>query len=259
MHSTTSANHASATTSQRPPSMRVEIWADIICPWCGLGEHRFEQALSLFVHRDDVAVVHRSFQLDPTLPVGQTVPVGEHLARKFGGGDAGLARIAASQQQIETMARDEGLQPYHVADNVMGSTALAHELLAFASDRGRQADAWKAVSHAYFGEQQSIFDTDALVDLAGKMGLDPVEVRTALETRQYRGEVEEDGLEARRLGATGVPFFVIDRRYGVMGAQPAAVLLDALQQAWHESRPALRDLVGADGEAMCGPETCSPA
>jgi predicted DsbA family dithiol-disulfide isomerase len=238
--------------------MKVEIWADIVCPWCGLGEHRFQAALRQFVHRDEVEVVHRSFQLDPTLPIGLTEPVREHLARKFGGGEAGLRRIAASQQQIETMAREEGLEPYHVADNVTDSTALAHELLAHATDQGRHAEAWQTVSRAYFGERQSIFDTDALVDLATKMGLDPVATRTALETRQYRGEVEQDANEARALGATGVPFFVIDRRYGVMGAQPADVLLDALQQAWHERHPSLQ-VPATDAEALCGPDICVPA
>jgi predicted DsbA family dithiol-disulfide isomerase len=238
--------------------MTVEIWADLICPWCGLGEHRFAAALGGFVHSADVEVVHRSFQLDPSLPIGVVQPVADHLARKFGSSEAARARLAASQKHIEAMARDEGLAPYHVADNVTGSTALAHELLAYASAQGRGAEAWSDVSRAYFGEQQSIFDTDALVDLAGRMGLDPVEVRTALETRQYQGQVAADQLEAQQLGATGVPFFVIDRRYGVMGAQPADVLLDVLQRAWHEAHPGLATLA-ADASAFCGPEVCSPA
>jgi predicted DsbA family dithiol-disulfide isomerase len=238
--------------------MRVEIWADIICPWCGLGEHRFARAMRQFVHRDQVEVIHRSFQLDPTLRVGETVPVREFLAARYGGGDEGLRRIEASQRQIEATAREEGLEPYHVADNVTGNTALAHELLAYATTQGRHAEAWHEVSRAYFGEQQPIFDTDALVDLATKMGLDPVAVRTALETRQYRGEVEQDQIEARELGATGVPFFVIDRRYGVMGAQPSDVLLDVLQQSWHEANRAL-GRVGDEGDFACGPEACVSA
>jgi predicted DsbA family dithiol-disulfide isomerase len=235
--------------------MTVEIWADLVCPWCGLGEHRFEAALEQFVHRGDVDVVHRSFQLDPSLPIGATQPVREHLARKFGSGEAAMARLASSQRNIEAMARDEGLSPYHVADNVTGSTALAHELLAYATAEGRGADAWRNLSRAYFGEQQSIFDTDALVDLAAKMGLDPGAVRTALETRQYRGQVAADQREAQQLGATGVPFFVFDRRYGVMGAQPADVLLDVLQRAWHDTHP--HPSVLADESVICGPEVCA--
>ena len=237
-------------------TMTVEIWADLVCPWCGLGEHRFEQALARFAHRDDVAVVHRSFQLDPTLPIGQTMPVRDHLARKFGASDDAMRRLEASQRNIEAMAAAEGLAPYHVADNVTGSTALAHELLAYATDQGRQSETWHDLSRAYFGEQQSIFDTDALVNLAERFGLDPVAVRTALETRQYKGRVEHDGLEARQLGGTGVPFFVLDRRYGVMGAQGADVLLEVLQRAWHDANPPLETIVGADGELVCGPDGC---
>jgi predicted DsbA family dithiol-disulfide isomerase len=237
-------------------TLTVEIWADLICPWCGLGEHRFTTALSQFMHRGDVEIVHRSFQLDPTLPVGVVEPVAEHLARKFGASADARARLAASQRNIESMARSEGLAPYHVADNVTGSTALAHELLAYATAQGRGAEAWHDLSRAYFGEQQSIFDTDALVDLAGRIGLDPVGVREALETRAYRGQVAADQEEARQLGATGVPFFVFDRRYGVMGAQPADVLLDVLQRAWHDAHPLT--LVGAADGVVCGPEVCSP-
>jgi predicted DsbA family dithiol-disulfide isomerase len=239
-------------------TLMIELWADLICPWCGLGEHRLAAALRQFVHRADVRVVHRSFQLDPGLPIGVVQPVADHLAQRYGSSEAARARLAASQRNIEAMAGDEGLAPYHVADNVTGSTALAHGLLAYASAHGHGADAWNDVSRAYFGEQQSIFDTDALVDLAGRMGLDTAEVRTALETRQYRGQVAADQLEAQQLGATGVPFFVIDRRFGVVGAQPAEVLLEVLQRAWHETHPGLATLA-ADASAFCGPEVCSPA
>ena len=157
------------------------------------------------------------------------------------------------------MAEREGLQPYHVFENRLGNTSLAHELLAYATTQGRHADAWHQVSRAYFGEQQSIFDIDSLVDLATKMGLDPLPVREALETRQYRGQVIRDGEEARQLGATGVPFFVIDRRYGVMGAQGADVLLGTLQQAWHEVHPLDGGLLGAVTDVICGLERCLPA
>lgn len=243
------------------PGMKVEIWADIICPWCGLGEHRFETAMQQFAHRDDVEVVHRSFQLDPTLPVGAATTVRQSLGRKLGLGDgeAGTARIEALTRKIETMAESEGLQPYHVLENSTGSTSLAHELLAYATAQGRHAEAWHRVSRAHFGERRSIFGIDSLVDLAGDMGLDPVAVREALETRQYRGQVERDGEEARQLGATGVPFFVIDRRYGVMGAQGADVLLGALKQAWHETHPPLQGIVGVGTDAICGPDGCSAA
>lgn len=213
--------------------MKVEIWSDVICPWCGLGQHRLEAALAGLAHRDQVEVVHRSFQLDPAHPPG-TRPVRAMLAAKYGMSDA---QVQASTRQIEDMAAAEGLAPYRVLDNQVGNTRLAHELLAFAAERGHEDAAWKRLYRAYFGEGRSIFDVDALVALGEELGLDGPELRAALESGRHRDKVEEDGREARALGCRGVPFVVIDRRFGVSGAQPVEVFRSALQRAW-DARPA---------------------
>jgi predicted DsbA family dithiol-disulfide isomerase len=143
-------------------------------------------------------------------------------------------QIDAMTQRVEGLADAEGLRPYHVLDNRVGSTALAHELLAYAADQGKQAEAWHRLFTAYFGEARPIFSVDDLVSLAGEIGLDPQAARQALLSRRYTGRVADEGREAAQLGATGVPFFVIDRRYGVAGAQPVDTLLAALQRAWDE-------------------------
>jgi predicted DsbA family dithiol-disulfide isomerase len=210
--------------------MQVEVWADVICPWCGLGTHRLDAALERFAHRDEVQVTHHSFQLDPGAPPGSSEPVREMLRNK--GLDDG--QIDAMTQRVEGLADAEGLRPYHVLDNRVGSTALAHELLAYAADQGKQAEAWHRLFTAYFGEARPIFSVDDLVSLAGEIGLDPQAAREALLSRRYADRVAAEGREAAQLGATGVPFFVIDRRYGVAGAQPTGTLLAALQQAWDE-------------------------
>ncbi|MGE5133453.1 MAG: DsbA family oxidoreductase [Gemmatimonadota bacterium] len=213
--------------------MQVEVWADIICPWCGLGLHRLGTALAQFPHAGDVEVVHRSFQLDPSFPEGTVMPSLDMLRRK------GLdeAQITGSQRRIEEMAASEGLTPYHVAGSQVGNTSLAHELLAYATASGRHTEAWQGMFRAYFGEQRPVFDVPSLVSLAGELGLDPAGAQEALASRRYAGQVEADAREAARLGATGVPFFVLGRRYGVSGAQPPGVMLEALQQAWSATHP----------------------
>jgi predicted DsbA family dithiol-disulfide isomerase len=212
--------------------MRVDIWTDVVCPWCYVGKRRFEKALATFEHRDDVQVVHRSFQLNPTFPVGQTSPRRNALMSKYG----------LSEQQVDTMnarmeqtAAEEGLD-YDLADGVTGNTFDAHRVLHLAHQRGRQDETIERLYRAYFTEKRSIFDHDALVDLAGEAGLDRDEVRRMLAGNAYAAAVERDIEEARALGATGVPFFVIDQRYGVSGAQPPDVFRQALVRAWSDAQ-----------------------
>ncbi len=205
--------------------MQVEIWSDVICPWCGLGQHRLDRAVAELARRDQVTVRHRSFQLDPDAPA-EPRPVREML-RARGYPEAALR---ATWARIEAMAAAEGLTPY-LLDNMVASTALAHELLALAAARGLEEVAWKRLYRAYFGERLSIFGVDALAERGVEIGLDPDEVRAALADRRHRPEVERDRREAHALGATGVPFVVIDRRVAIAGAQSIAVFREALERA----------------------------
>jgi predicted DsbA family dithiol-disulfide isomerase len=201
--------------------VKIEIWADIICPWCGLGQHRFERALEE-VGRGDVEVVHRSFELDPGAAEGAR-PVREMLAER-GYPEAQLGAITG---RVEALAKAEGLAPYHVGDNQVGNTRLAHELLAWASARGVD-DAWPRIYRAYFGETMSIFGIDALVERAAEMGLDRGEARAVLGERRYRAAVEADLDEAQALRIRGVPFFVRDRQVAVSGAQPVEMFRELI-------------------------------
>lgn len=230
--------------------MKIEIWSDLICPWCGLGQHRLEQALAGFAHRDQVEVVHRSFQLDPNAPVTPQTSR-ELLTKKYGMREP---QLQATFDRIEGMAASEGLTPYIVGDNIVGNTSLAHELLALASERGLEDTAWKHLYRAYFGERRSIFDLDALVQLGTEIGLDPAEVRAALTDRRYQAKVTAEGREAQQLGSSGVPFVVIDRRYAIAGAQPVEAFREVIERAWAE-HPA--PIVVASGND-CGPDGCAP-
>ncbi|WP_409328406.1 DsbA family oxidoreductase [Trujillonella humicola] len=229
--------------------MRVEVWSDVVCPWCYIGKRRLETALERFPHRDEVEVVWRSFQLDPTVPEGETHPTLPALAAKYG---RSVEEMRGMMRHVEETAAGEGLS-YTLADGVSGNTLLAHELLHLAAAHGLQAVVKERLLHAYFEQARSVFDVDSLVALAVEVGLDEAEVRAALTDHRYRAAVQEDVATARALGATGVPFFVVDRRYGASGAQPAELLLQVLERAWADAQP-LRTVPAAEG---CAGDGCT--
>jgi len=212
--------------------MQVEIWSDVVCPWCYLGKRNFEQALQQFGHGDEVDVVYRSFELDPSAPQGETTPTVQLLASKYGMSDA---QAEAAQRQMEERAAQAGLT-FRMEGLRSGNTRDAHRLLQLARERGRQAELVERLHRAYFTDQESIFDHASLVRLATEAGLDAAEAEAVLSSDEYGDAVAADERTAHALGANGVPFFVIDRRYGISGAQPAAVMAQALDQAWAENR-----------------------
>jgi predicted DsbA family dithiol-disulfide isomerase len=209
-------------------TMQVEIWSDIVCPWCYLGKRRFERALDTFSHSGDVEVVYRSFELDPSAPRDTTDPMVDVLASKYG---MTPEQAQAAQRQMEERARQDGLT-FRMDGLRRGSTRDAHRLVHLARASGRQQELMEALHRAYFTEQDSIFDHDALTRLAVEAGLDPAEVADVLESDRYDDDVMADEMTAQALGATGVPFFVIDRKFGISGAQPAEAISAALDQAW---------------------------
>ncbi|MGW6294618.1 DsbA family oxidoreductase [Streptomyces sp. NPDC055058] len=235
--------------------MRVEIWSDIACPWCYVGKARFEKALSAFPHRDEVEVVHRSFELDPGRAKDDIEPVLTMLTRKYGMSEE---QAQAGEENLATQAAAEGL-PYRTRDRDHGNTFDMHRLLHHAREQGRQSELLDRLYRANFAEERSVFDDDErLVGLAVDAGLDADAARAVLaDPEAYAAEVREDEREAAQLGARGVPFFVLDRSYGVSGAQPVEVFGRALTQAWGDRTP-LRSVVGGDDAdaAACGPDGC---
>ncbi len=218
--------------------MQVEIWSDVVCPWCYLGKRRFERALESFDHRGEVEVVYRSFELDPSAAKGVTMPTVDLLASKYG---MSVVQARDAQRQMERRAADDGLD-FRMDGLRSGNTRDAHRLLQLAKARHRQAELAERLHRAYFSEQASIFDHSSLARLAVEAGLDRDEVLSVLASGEYGDAVDEDEAVARSLGASGVPFFVIDRRYGISGAQPAETIVQALDRAWadassHEAAP----------------------
>jgi predicted DsbA family dithiol-disulfide isomerase len=208
--------------------MHIDIWSDIVCPWCFLGKRRLEKALVSFEGRGDVTIAHRSFQLDPTRPKGETTSRRTMLMSKY---RLTEERVREMDLNMETMAAAEGLE-YHLTEKGQsGNTLDAHRLVHLAASHDRQDQMMERLYKAYFTEQRSIFDVDSLVSLAVEDGLDATEVREALESDRYVDAVRRDLEEARMLGVTGVPFFVIDGRYGISGAQATEVFTRALAMA----------------------------
>ncbi|HEX3815513.1 MAG TPA: DsbA family oxidoreductase [Mycobacteriales bacterium] len=211
--------------------MRVEIWSDVVCPWCYLGKRRFERALESFEHSDAVEVVYRSFELDPSAPAGAGTPTVELLSSKYG---MTVEQAEQAQREMAERAEQDGLT-FELAELRSGNTRDAHRLTHLAKAHGRQADLTERLHRAYFTEQKSVFDAASLTDLAVEVGLGRAEVEQVLAGDDYGDAVAEDEATASSLGATAVPFFVIDRRYGISGAQSAELIAEALDQAWVEA------------------------
>ncbi|MGW1022699.1 DsbA family oxidoreductase [Streptomyces sp. NPDC002577] len=236
--------------------MRVEIWSDIACPWCYVGKARFEKALEAFPHHDEVEVVHRSFELDPHRAKGDTEPVLGMLTKKYGMSEA---QAQAGEHNLGTQAAAEGLA-YRTEGRDHGNTFDMHRLLHLAKEQGRQDGLINLLYQANFADERSVFDDDErLVELAVAAGLDADEARAVLaDPARYADEVRADEREAAELGANGVPFFVLDRRYGVSGAQPAEVFAQALEQAWSSRAPLTTIAAATDGDGeACGPDGCA--
>jgi predicted DsbA family dithiol-disulfide isomerase len=206
--------------------VRVDIWSDLVCPWCYLGKRRFETALAVFAHGDKVNVVHRSFQLDPSIPKGVTLRARDMLMRKYRMTEP---QVVASQSQLEQLAAVEGLE-YHLAESHTGNTMDAHRLVHFGREQGFQDAVIERLFRAHFTENRSLFDPASLATLGAESGLHGVEA--LLDSRRYEDDVIADHRQASDLGANGVPFFVLDGRYSVSGAQSVEVFADALARAW---------------------------
>lgn len=211
--------------------MRVDIWSDVVCPWCYVGKARFEKALGTFAHRDEVEVVYRSFELDPDRPADQRETVLDMLTQKYG---MPPEQARQAEERVAGLAAAEGL-PYS-SERPLGNTFGLHRLLHLAREKGVQHDLLAAVYHAYFGEAEQIFDSSVITAVAERAGLGSGSVAPVLDdSGRYADDVRADEAEARRLGITGVPFFVFDMTLGVSGAQATETFTQALEQAWSQA------------------------
>jgi predicted DsbA family dithiol-disulfide isomerase len=209
--------------------MTIEIWSDVVCSWCYIGKRHLERALESFPERDRVALRWRSFELDPTIaPDAGTADV--ELARRRG---IKLEEARTMHEQTEQQGAALGI-PFDLRHARRGNTFDAHRVLHLAADQGCQALVKERLLATYFCEGGAIGDRETLAIAAAQAGLDRDQVAAMLAGERYAAEVRADEQEAAALGISGVPFFVIDRRYALSGAHPDQVLLEAIERAWAE-------------------------
>lgn len=207
--------------------MQVEVWADVVCPWCYLGKRRLDKALATFEHRDEVSVVYRSFELDPTAPPERSEPLLGHLSAKY---DMDSAQAQQMVDRVSSLAADEGLH-YRLDLARTARTFDAHRLIHLAGELGLQDEMIERLLSAYFTEGARINDAAVLAQIADEAGLPADRVRGVLSSDELGDAVRADQRSAAALGITGVPFFAVDRRLAVSGAQPTEVLSQLLATA----------------------------
>jgi predicted DsbA family dithiol-disulfide isomerase len=235
--------------------MQVEIWSDVVCPWCYIGKRRFERAVASFGHPGEVTVAFRSFELDPDAPAQRTGSHAEHLAHKYG---TTIAQAEQADRQMTQRAAAEGLE-FRFDLIRGGNTFDAHRLLHLANDHGLQPEMKERLLRATFTEGLPIGDKPTLARLATEAGLSAAQVQSVLDGDAYADAVRADEQQAALYGITGVPFFVADGKYAVGGAQPPEVLLQLLRRAYEETSQLTPVVVTTDSnsEASCDDDSCA--
>lgn len=233
--------------------MKIEIWSDVVCPWCWIGKRRLEKALEAFEHRAGTEVIFHAFELDPRAPRDLDAPTPDLLARKYG---LGPAQLSAMLDRVRGLGRAEGLD-LKLESTRAASTFEAHQLIHFAATQGEQLAMTDRLFRAHFTDCAKVGDRATLVGLAAELGLDERAATEALAGGAFADAVRADEAQARALGVSGVPFYLIDGAVGVSGAQPVEVLLGVLREAWAKSgrgdapaSPTAGDGCGDDGCAV---------
>ncbi len=235
--------------------MKVEIWSDVVCPFCYIGKRRFEEGLRQFSHPEAVEVVWRSFELTPEFRPVPGQDIYQSLAEKKG---IALEESRRMSDHMAGVAGEVGLD-YDFDHTVPANTFLAHQLIHLGAHHGRQDATKERLFAAYYTEGRDLNDPETLAQLGAEVGLDAAEIRQALAAGIYAEAVRYDEYQAQQIGVRGVPFFVFEDKYAVSGAQPAELFAEVLDKVWAEAQPARPALVAVSGSAdgpACGPDGC---
>jgi predicted DsbA family dithiol-disulfide isomerase len=224
--------------------MKVEIWSDVVCPFCYIGKRRFEKALESFEAKEKVEIEWKSFQLDPDLEYVPGQSVHEYLGKRKGTSAIDGKRM---NDAMIVMAKEVGLE-YNFDKAIINNTFNAHRLLHFAKEKGVQNEMKERLFKAYYTEGKNIGDIDTLARLGEEVGLQAVAIKTILQSDQYAQDVLLDQYQAQQIGARGVPFFVFNNKYAVSGAQPSELFAQVLEKVWEEEKPVL---ITEEGKDFC--------
>lgn len=232
--------------------MKVEIWSDVMCPFCYVGKKHFENALAQLPFKDKIEVEWKSFQLDPTLPVdGASESTIEYLVKRKG---MPKEQIEGMMNHLDQVGSTVGIE-FRQDISIPVNTFRAHRLIHFAQSKGKGNEMEEALFFAHFTAGKNVGNIDVLTEIATSIGLNKEEVLALLHSEELTQEVKNDIDEAQALGISGVPFFVVDRKYGISGAQPIDTFAEALTQAYQESQPKF-EMKGNQDANACGPEGC---
>ena len=212
--------------------MKIEIWSDVMCPFCYIGKRNLETALEQFAEKKNIEIEWKSFQLDPTIPEEANESHTEYLVKRKG---MPAEQVEGMLANVTEMAKKVGLE-YHLDQSVIVNSQKAHQLIQFAKSKKLGNEAEERLFKAFFTEGKNIADSATLVQLGKDFGLDESEIKANLEDEKFKYEIAQDIQEAQNIGVTGVPFFVFDRKYAVSGAQPTEAFLETLTKSFNEWR-----------------------
>lgn len=229
--------------------MKIEIWSDVVCPFCYIGKRKLEKALEKFPNKEKVEIEWKSFQLNPDQKTNPNLNTLEHLAQSKGWSMEQTRQITSN---VVEMAKAEGLD-FDFENAVVANTKRAHQLIHLAKENGKQDEMKEKLLKAYFSQGKNVDDLDTLIELGQEVGLSAEKIKVTLESNSFESAVDQDIYESRLIGVRGVPFFVLDRKFGISGAQPDEVFDETLEKAWTEfakNNPVL-EVVSSSGEASC--------
>ncbi|WP_203362085.1 DsbA family oxidoreductase [Bacillus sp. REN10] len=234
--------------------MKVEIWSDFVCPFCYIGKRRLEAALKQFPHREEVEIMYKSYELDPNAKPESDEHIYEALAAKYG---TSVEQVQQMTENVRHQAAEAGLS-FNFDNMKSANTFQAHRLAKYAREQGKEKEMVERLLKAYFTDSMNVNDQAVLVELAKEIGLHQESVQDLFASNRFSEEVRADENLARKLGVQGVPFFVINDKYAISGAQPTEAFLNALQKVWEEESqgPILKDLSTDTASASCTDESC---
>lgn len=210
--------------------MKIEIWSDVVCPFCYIGKRKLEKALERFPQKDKVEIEWKSFQLNPDQKTNPNISTLEHLAESKGWTMAQTREITSN---VVNMAAAQGLE-FDFEKAVVANTKNAHRLIHLAKEFGKGDAMKERLLSAYFSEGKNVDDFSTLTSLGMEVGIDGEKIKVMLESDQFENAVDQDIYESRQIGVRGVPFFVLDRKFGISGAQSDEVFDQTLEKAWTE-------------------------
>jgi len=232
--------------------MKIDIWSDVRCPFCYIGKRKFEMALEKFEHKNDVQVEWKSFELDPNLSTNTEVNADDYLSEIKG---ISKAKVHEMHQYMKQVADEVGLN-FNFEKAVVANSFNAHRLIQFAKSKGLGNEAEEILFKAHFTEGKNIDDEQTLIEIGVSIGLRQDETAKMLASDTFSKEVKQDEVQAESYGIRGVPFFVLNDKYAISGAQSPETFLEAMKQTWNEIEEEKQPLIISEGESCSADGTC---